>query len=100
MWMSWISLEVQILVLSSVQQHDEKQIIVLIYSHFCFSEGVEVVVLVAVEAVQEAPQTPEDVKGWFWSYFTLLKKEPIKPQKQAYILVNLIPVYGSFFYNP
>jgi len=56
---------VQILVLSSVQQNDEKQIIVLIYSHFCFSEGVEVVVLVAVEAVQEAPQTPEDVKGWF-----------------------------------
>jgi len=56
---------VQILVLSSVQQHNEKQIIVLIYSHFCFSEGVEVVVLVAVEAVQEAPQTPEDVKGWF-----------------------------------
>lgn len=26
-------------------------------------EGVEVVVLVAVEAVQEAPQTPEDVKA-------------------------------------
>ena len=46
----------------SVKQQDEKQTD-LIRSHFCFSGGEEVVVLVAVEAVQEAPQTPEDVKG-------------------------------------
>lgn len=45
--------------------------------------------LVAVEAVQEALQTLEDVKGLFWSYFAPLKKGPIKPRKKAYILVTL-----------
>ena len=47
--------------LSNIQ--DEKQI--PIYSLYCFSGGAEVVVLVAVEAVQEALQTLEDVKGLF-----------------------------------
>lgn len=73
--------------LSSVQHQDEKQI--SIYSLYCFSGGAEVVVLVAVEAVQEALQTLEDVKGLFWSYFAPLKKGPIKPRKKAYILVTL-----------
>lgn len=48
--------------------------------------------LVAVEAVQEAPRTRKDVKGWlrlnlFYSVWGIFKKEPNRPRKQAFILI-------------